>query len=136
MTAAELELEALEANQAFYRAFSGRDLASMEALWAERHPVSCVHPGWDVLGGREPVLQSWRGILRSPGAPRVACERAEAHLLGEVALVTCHEVLPGGRLAATNAFVREGGSWRMVHHQSTPIASGQERPPPPAGLAN
>src|SRR5512143_923731 len=117
MTAAEIAV--LEANEAFYRAFARRDAEAMERLWAERHPVACVHPGWDVLDGREHVLASWRGILRSPGSPNVACALAEAHLLGEVAVVTCHEVLPEGRLAATNVFAREDGAWRMVHHQAT-----------------
>jgi ketosteroid isomerase-like protein len=124
MTGAALEL--LEVNGEFYRAFAARDLTAMAGLWAERHPVVCIHPGWDVLDGRERVLASWRAILESGNAPEVACERAEAHLLaGDVALVTCHEILPGGRLAATNGFVREDGRWRMVHHQATAIAPGQ-----------
>jgi ketosteroid isomerase-like protein len=108
----------------------------MQGLWARRHPVACVHPGWDVLVGRERVLASWEGILGSPNAPEVSCERAEAHVLGDVAFVTCHEVLPGGRLAATNVFAREDGGWRMVHHQATPIAPGQVRPSPSGGPRN
>jgi ketosteroid isomerase-like protein len=130
-------LEVLEANAAFYRAFSARDAQAMEALWAERQPVACAHPGWDVLTGRDEVLDSWRRLFASGGTPaRMSCSRAEAHVLGDVAFVTCHEVIPGGRLLATNVFAREGGAWRMVHHQASPIAPGQERPPPPAGPAN
>ena len=130
------ELDVLEANEAFYRAFAARDFDAMAGLWAERHPVACSHPGWDVLDGREDVLASWRGILDSDSAPQVSCSLAQAHLLGEAAFVTCHEVLPGGLLAATNLFVREGGRWRMVHHQASPIAPGQECELPPAGPAN
>jgi ketosteroid isomerase-like protein len=130
------ELEVLEANEAFYRAFAARDLAAMAAAWAERHPVACSHPGWDVLDGRDEVLRSWRGILASPGAPAVSCSQAQAHVLGEVAFVTCHEVLPGGTLSATNLFAREDGRWRLVHHQASPIAPGQERELAPAGPAN
>jgi ketosteroid isomerase-like protein len=130
------ELEVLEANEEFYRAFAERDVDAMERLWAERHPVACAHPGWDVLDGREEVLRSWRGILGGAGAPSVSCSLAQAHVLGEVAFVTCHELLPGGRLAATNLFVREGGRWRMVHHQASPIAPGQERELPKPGPAN
>jgi ketosteroid isomerase-like protein len=122
------DFEVLEANEAFYRAFAERDVAAMGRLWAEHHPVTCVHPGWDVLAGRESILASWRGILESGNAPAISWSLAEAHLVGEVALVTCHEILPGGRLATTNVFAREGGAWRMVHHQATPIAPGQERP--------
>jgi hypothetical protein len=130
------ELEVLEANQAFYRAFATRDLDAMDGLWAEAHPVACAHPGWDVLDGREDVLESWRTILGSEAAPEISCSVAQAHLLGEVAFVTCHEVLPTGLLAATNLFVRERGRWRVVHHQASPIARGQERELPPRGPAN
>ncbi len=130
------ELEVLEANARFYETFTRRDAAAMERIWAERLPVTCVHPGWDVLVGHERVLGSWRGILGSPGAPRISCSHAEACLLGDVALVTCQEVLAEGLLAATNVFAREGGAWRMIHHQASPIAPGQERPVPKEGLAN
>ncbi len=134
MTATELDV--LEANAAFYRAFAAADGDAMEALWAERHPVACVHPGWDVLDGREEVVASFRRIFSSGSAPAVACSLAGAHVLGDAAFVTCHEVLPGGRLAATNVFVREDGRWKVVHHQATPIAPGQARPRPAPGPAN
>jgi ketosteroid isomerase-like protein len=107
----------------------------MVRVWAERHPVACVHPGWDVLEGREDVLASWRAIFQSGNSPDIACSLAEAHLVGDVAFVTCHELVASGRLAATNAFVREDGAWRMVHHQATPIAPGQAREVP-VGPAN
>jgi len=130
------ELEVLEANEAFYRAFAAHDFEAMASLWAERHPVACSHPGWDVLDGRAEVLASWRAILGSPSPPTVACALAQAHMLGEVAYVTCKEILPGGHLAATNLFAREGGRWRLVHHQASPIAPGQERDLPPGGPVN
>jgi ketosteroid isomerase-like protein len=132
-----IALEVLEANEAFYRAFVARDAQAMEALWAARLPVACAHPGWDVLTGRGEVLGSWRRIFEAGGTPeRLSCSQAEAHVLGDVAFVTCHEVIPGARLLATNVFAREGGAWRMVHHQASLIAPGQERPAPPAGPAN
>lgn len=124
---ASVELEVLEANEAFYQAFASRDFLAMSRLWAEHHPVACVHPGWDVLDGREEVLSSFRAILGSEAAPRLSCSLAQARVLGETAFVTCHELVGGGRLAATNVFVREGGRWRIVHHQASPIAPGQER---------
>lgn len=129
------ELEVLEANQAFYRAFAARDAEAMERLWASRHPVACIHPGWDVLDGREEVVSSWRDILAG-NAPDISASRAEARVLGEAAFVTCHEVLAGGLLAATNVFVREDGAWRMVHHQASPVAAGQARRSPARGPAN
>lgn len=130
------ELEVLEANEAFYRAFSAHDAPAMARLWAARLPVACIHPGWDALSGREEVLGSWERIFESDGAPEVRCTLAEAHVLGDVALVTCHEVLEGGRLAASNLFAREDGAWRVVHHQASPMAPGQARQEPRGGPAN
>jgi hypothetical protein len=130
------ELDVLEVNEAFYRAFAGRDAGAMDGLWAIGHPVACIHPGWDVLDGREAVLASWRRILGSDDAPEIACSLAEARVLGEVAIVTCHEAIGAGRLAATNVFVRERGAWRLVLHQASPIAPGLARAESPAGPPN
>lgn len=127
----KLDIEVLEANEGFYRAFAGRDVAAMEAAWAREAPVACIHPGWDALDGREEVLGSFRAILESGSAPRVRCTLAQAHLLGEVAFVTCHELVQGATLVATNVFVREGGAWRLCHHQASQLAPGQARARPP-----
>jgi ketosteroid isomerase-like protein len=125
------EIEVLEANEGFYRAFAARDVEAMASLWAEAAPVACIHPGWDVLDGREEVLRSFRAILESPSAPDVRCTMAQVHLLGEAAFVTCHELVQGARLVATNTFVREGSAWRLVHHQASQLAAGQLRRRPP-----
>jgi ketosteroid isomerase-like protein len=125
------DIEVLEANEAFYRAFSGRDVAALEAAWARQAPVACIHPGWDALDGREEVVASFRAILESGAAPRVRCTLAQAHLLGEVAFVTCHEIVEGATLVATNLFVREDGAWRLCHHQASQLAPGQRRARPP-----
>jgi ketosteroid isomerase-like protein len=133
---AKSELDVLEANEAFYRAFNGRDGDAMDRLWTDQLPAACIHPGWDILDGRQDVVRSWRAVLESPGAPVITCSHVQVRVLGEVAVVTCHEVVQGGRLAATNLFAREGGAWRMVLHQATPIAPGQVQPPPAGGPAN
>lgn len=122
------EAEVLSVNQAFYAAFSRRDIEAMEALWSTRLEIACVHPGWDALVGRREVLHSWRAILGSPEAPEVECTAAVAHVIGEVAYVVCNEVLPGAELCATNVFVREAGNWRLVHHHAGPVASRMEEP--------
>ena len=58
--------ELLFANEAFYHVFRSRDLAAMEALWARRAPIACVHPGWQALITREAVMASWSDILSNP----------------------------------------------------------------------
>ena len=125
------------ANEEFYRAFTSRDLAAMEALWARETPVACIHPGWDALVGREAVMESWAAILSGPGSPQIRCEAARVFILGPSAFVICREVLEQGRLIATNVFAREPAGWRMVHHQAGPAGQAQrtsapsERPPGP-----
>ena len=119
----------LAANLEFYRAFTNRDLAAMDALWARRAMVLCIHPGWTPLAGRDAVIASWRDILDHPEAPSVLCNDERAFLYGGVAVVLCEEELPGGRLAATNIFLKEDGHWRMVHHQASPILTGSPEPP-------
>ena len=117
----------LFANEAFYAAFAGRDYPAMDALWARRAPVACIHPGWGVLEGREAVMESWRGILGNTGnAPSVTPRDARAFVLGEAGYVTCFEAFPEGFLIATNLFVREEGEWRLVHHQAGPT---RDQPP-------
>ena len=122
----------LAANLEFYRAFAARDFAAMEAVWARRAAVACLHPGWAVLDEREAIIASWQGILASPEAPRIACYDERVLLYGEVALVLCEEELEGGTLAASNLFVREDGAWRIAHHHAGQIVRRQaERRPPP-----
>lgn len=116
----------LEANEAFYRAINERDEPAMEALWAARAPVTCVHPGWDALHARVPVMRSWRAIFRSETPPTIEVDAASATIFGEVAVVVCHERLDGGTLVATNVFVREDAAWKVVHHQAGPLSSGDD----------
>jgi hypothetical protein len=111
----------LAANQAFYDAFDRRDVAALEALWSSARPVSCIHPGWDVILGRDEVLASWRSILTNPAAPHIQCRDPYALLEGPLGAVICHEVLPDGVTVATNLFAEEAGVWRMVHHQAGPV---------------
>lgn len=124
----------LQANASFYSAFSRADFDAMSALWAERAPVACVHPGLPALVGREAVLQSWRDILREGQPFEMRCDHAHVQLLGDAALVLCCEgngSLPA-HLAATNAFTLEDGQWRMVHHHAGPLSRPIAMPVPSA----
>jgi|SRR6516162_2357110 len=111
----------LAANLEFYRAFAARDLAAMDGLWAQRAPVACLHPGWTTLKDRNAIIESWRGILSNPDAPRIACFDEQVFLYDNVALVVCEEELDGGTLAASNLFIREDDEWRIVHHHAGQI---------------
>ena len=124
----------LAANLEFYRAFIARDVAGMDALWARRAPVACLHPGWAVLTDRQEIMSSWIGILKNPNAPRIACYDERVMLYGETAFVLCEEELEGGTLAASNFFVREDGGWRIAHHHAGQIVRRQTEQHPPSRL--
>jgi len=126
-----IEAEVLAANLAFYDAFARGDLEAVEALWAERAPVACIHPGWGALHGRDEVMASWRAIMGG-GTPRIRCTHASAHVLGDCAYVICGEALDGGELVATNMFCREDGAWKLVLHQAGPVNRRVERRPKPS----
>ena len=95
----------------------------MDRLWTELPNVMCLHPGWEVLRGRERVMASWNSILRRPLPVKVRDEVVE--VFGEVGVVVCVEVLREVELAATNLFVLEQGRWRLAHHQAGLIARGE-----------
>lgn len=105
-------------NDAFYLAFTNRDMEAMQNTWSQRASVTCIHPGWELLSGRENVMESWEAILSSGHSPSVACHEASASVLGDTAYVVCYEELEGAYLMATNIFVREEGTWKLVHHQA------------------
>lgn len=106
----------LDANDAFYAAFSSGDVGAMDAQWARHAAVSCAHPSWDLLIGRRDVMASWLAIL-SGGAPtNVRCEDPRAVVSAELGVVTCTESIGEARVFATNVFVKEDGEWRIVHH--------------------
>lgn len=126
------KIEVLAANRAFYAAFAASDLEAMDELWAREHEVMCIHPGWEALHGREPVLSSFRSILISPHSPNIRATDERAFIEGGLAFVTCVERIGAAELAATNVFARERGAWKLVHHHSSPVAPEKlsDRPPP------
>jgi hypothetical protein len=114
----------LQSNEAFYRAFSRGDYPAMNELWAKRAPVACLHPGSRLLSGRDAVMSSFRAILAAAPAWKMVSRNAVVNVLGGAAYVTCLEANGDqpAHLAATNIFVLEDGSWRMVHHHAGPLS--------------
>lgn len=136
-----VEAAILRANSSFYRAFSRGDYNAMNELWAQRAPVTCLHPGATLLRGRQSVLGAWRQIIAEPPPFEMRCDQPEVQVYGMTAVVICYEGngehVP--HLAATNVFVFEDDEWRMVHHQAGPLARAHDAPtsttpPPPSAL--
>jgi hypothetical protein len=126
----------LAANAAFYDAFCNADLVAMGAIWAD-DGVSCIHPGWPVLIGRQSVLESYHKILSNPNQERIGHGNETVILSENDGRVFCIEFVGGMALAATNWFKLVDGIWRLVHHQASPLATVVEEPDaPPATRLN
>lgn len=111
----------MAANQRFYEAFAAADYAAMDELWAKVAPVTCVHPGWTPLVGRDAVMESWAAILESATPGELSHADAEAFVGADMAYVVCSETIGEAELIATNVFVLEDDDWKLVHHQAGPV---------------
>ena len=123
------------ANLAFYRALEARDLEHMSLVWLQDDSATCVHPGWHRLDGWQEIERSWENIFTNSRPWRVACEDIRIAVSGDLAWVTCVEVITpfGGdstndsaRMQATNLFGRVGDEWRLVHHHASPSPDGDD----------
>ena len=92
------ELEVARANENFYRAFESLDIKEMEKVWAKDCEIQCGHPGWRILRGWEPVMESWRRIFENTPSMRFMLTDVSIDVRGGFAWVTC---LPVRRCAAT-----------------------------------
>jgi ketosteroid isomerase-like protein len=106
------------ANDAFYHAFANRDLEIMDALWSRETHVTCIHPGWGLLSGRDDVMESWQAILTNPNTPDITFTNGPVQIIGDLAYVIGYERFDQNVLAATNIFIRESGRWMIIHHQA------------------
>lgn len=121
----------LAANAAYYHAFATGDVTAMSRLWAD-DDLSCIHPGWPPLVGRQAVLDSYANILRNPNRERIEHCEDTAIIAADEGRVLCVELISGAALAlaATNWFRRIDGAWRLIHHQASPIAALAAEPAP------
>lgn len=108
--------EVLSVNASFYEALATGDFDLMQKVWSNTDDVTCIHPGWGSIFGRQSVMRSWETILQSP--PQIACTEPRGFVSGDSAYVIAYENLGDGRLIATNLFRLEDDQWKMIHHQA------------------
>ena len=121
--------EVLSTNAAFYEALATGDFGLMQKVWSNTDDVTCIHPGWGSILGRQSVMRSWETILQSP--PQIACTEPRGFVSGDSAYVIAYENLGDGRLIATNLFRLEDDAWKMIHHQAgvaRPASTPQRAP--------
>ena len=121
------QAHALFAADAFYLAFANKDADAMDALWARRAPVCCVHPGWPRLTDRDEIMASWRSIFDNPQQTGPTAYAMRPLAWGDAVAVSCYEQLEGGVILATKVFVLEDGDCKLVLHQGSPC----QNPPAP-----
>ncbi len=125
---------ALFANEAFYLAMASGDFDAMTSIWASEAAISCFHPGWEPLYGRDAVLASWRGILRNPPPVEFLGERAVAS--ETMASVYCFEKIGDAYLVATNVYVQENGRICIIHHHASATTGRPVVEPPQKPILN
>jgi ketosteroid isomerase-like protein len=117
------------ANEAFYRAFSNKDLKEMNLLWWQGSTSLCVHPGGKVIVGWETIRDSWESIFRNTDSFEIDIEVVKVEIDSSLAYVVVREMVlqsSRGRKAkalsmATNIFQKMAQKWYLVHHHGSPI---------------
>ncbi|KAG4393406.1 hypothetical protein AAZX31_03G064900 [Glycine max] len=115
------------ANSRFYESFRTGDLAAMQALWAKRDGVCCVHPGLRGISGYDDVIESWNFVWANYEFPlEIKLEDIKVHARGDMGYVTCMEFVKtkGGRWGGqfvTNVFEKIDGQWFICVHHASPV---------------
>ncbi|XP_019430750.1 PREDICTED: F-box protein SKIP8 [Lupinus angustifolius] len=114
-------------NSRFYDSFRNGDLAAMQAMWAKRDEVCCVHPGLKGISGYEDVIESWNIVWANYEFPlEIKLEDIKVHARGDMGYVTCMEFVKtkGGRWGGqfvTNVFEKINGQWFICIHHASPV---------------
>ena len=120
----------IEANQKFYDAFNKNNIELMIDIWLNDTTSQCIHPGWDVLNGFEPIMISWQKIFLAAQDLEIKLSHLKVTTSEDLAWVTCQENLfsissSGVQLSkvhSTNLFQKINGEWKMILHHASPVS--------------
>jgi len=124
------DVEAVRAaNQAFYEAFSAKDLARIEQVWSRQPYVRVLGPRSKEFGsGWDAVRAHWQDVFARFEQIAIAMESPQIEVRDRVAWVSGVERLEG-RLAggqavsvvslATRVLEKQGDRWLTVHHHGS-----------------
>ena len=127
--------EILKLNKKFYEAIGNNDMELMERVWVKDHRAKCIHPGWPLLIGWDPIKKSWANIFIAGGISGVQITDIHIELTDEICWVTCivhvshimSDKIAINLIQATNVLEDMGNDkWNIVlHHASSiPITRG------------
>jgi ketosteroid isomerase-like protein len=119
-----------QANQAFYRAFETLKIEEMEKVWAKDSDIQCGHPGWRILRGWGPVMESWKRIFENTPSMKFTLTDVRVEMRGELAWVTLYENLSSSiegqqftaAILTTNIFQKTAAGWRMILHHGSSVS--------------
>lgn len=119
----------LAANQAFYKAFSDRDLKAMTLLWWQGSTSICIHPGSSPIVGWSNIRDSWESIFRNTNSLSIDTEVIKVEVDQGLSYVLLREIVlqsnQGRKLKAqsiaTNIFQKMAQKWYLVSHHGSPI---------------
>jgi ketosteroid isomerase-like protein len=128
---ASSETDAVKAaNQAFYSAFSTRDVAAMQKVWSSDADIQNIGPtnksvtvGWDKIGKGFQTLFAAFPELKSTMEPDIKIVGAVAWTTGieQVQRKDKAGAISSASNLATNIFQKQDGHWLMVHHHASRI---------------
>ncbi|MDJ0650301.1 MAG: nuclear transport factor 2 family protein [Xenococcaceae cyanobacterium MO_188.B19] len=119
----------LERNQAFYNAFSERDINQMSLVWWQGSTSLCIHPGGNVLIGWDIIRDSWKSIFRNTDFLEIDLEIIKVEIdqalgyvvVGETVLQSSRGRKFQGQSIGTNVFQKMAQKWYLVSHHGSPI---------------
>ena len=124
-----------KANEDFYRAFESLKVEAMEQVWSKDADIQCGHPGWRILRGWGPVMESWKRIFENTPSMQFTLTDVNIHVSGEVAWVTLYENLNSSiqgqnftaAILTTNMFQKSADGWRMILHLGSSVTQGADQ---------
>ena len=124
------EQDVANANMAFYRAFESLDIKRMESVWATDSDIQCGHPGWRILRGWGPVMESWRRIFENTPSMKFTLTDVKIEVRGELAWVTLYENLNSSiegqnysaAILTINMFQKSAEGWLLILHHGSSVS--------------
>jgi len=117
----------VEAEEAFYDAFSRCDLETMMQVWHTDVSITCIHPAGPRIQGIDAIRQSWRQIFASGEHLNFHIIRHQCTQASNLAIHLISEQIRSGddsttlaEVFTTNIYELTADGWRMTLHHASP----------------